>query len=63
MAEKLLRKYKTQIKSITILPSTGGVFQVTAGDNVLFSKKEQKRFPEFEDIDKNFMLLLETLNN
>jgi len=29
-----------------LVPSSGGVFEVTAGDHVLFSKRATRRFPE-----------------
>jgi selenoprotein W-related protein len=31
---------------VTLIPSSGGVFEVSLGDRTVFSKKEQGRFPE-----------------
>lgn len=53
LAEYLLKKYKNEIESLTIIPSSGGVFEVTSDDKLIFSKKEMKRFPEIDEIDKN----------
>ncbi len=38
---------------VNIIPSTGGVYEIKFGDELIFSKKELKRFPndnEIEDI-------------
>jgi selenoprotein W-related protein len=32
------------------VPSSGGVFEVTADGRTIFSKRETGRFPEFEEI-------------
>ena len=31
-------------------PSSGGVFEVTLGDRLIFSKKREGRFPEDEEV-------------
>jgi selenoprotein W-related protein len=41
---------KTFGAEVELLPSTGGVFEVTADGKVVFSKKEMKRFPEDGEI-------------
>jgi selenoprotein W-related protein len=38
---------------VNIIPSTGGVYEIKFGDELIFSKKELDRFPndnEIEDI-------------
>ena len=35
---------------VELLPSTGGVFEVTVEGKIVFSKKELKRFPEEGEI-------------
>lgn len=52
MVEKLLRKYKNDITSLTLMPSSGGVFEVKNNDRLIFSKKQENRFPQLEDIEK-----------
>jgi selenoprotein W-related protein len=34
-----------------LIPSSGGVFEVTYGETLIFSKKAENRFPEPEEID------------
>lgn len=52
LAEKILSKYKNEITSLTLIPSSGGVFEVTSKDKLIFSKKQENRFPDFHEIDE-----------
>ena len=36
---------------VTLIPSTGGVFEVALGDRLLFSKKDTDRFPEGDEVE------------
>ena len=46
MAEELVSTYANRLEAVVLVPSSGGVFEVTAGDHVLFSKRATRRFPE-----------------
>lgn len=46
MAEELASTFAGQLGAIVLVPSSGGVFEVTAGERVLFSKRATGRFPE-----------------
>lgn len=35
---------------MTLIPSGGGVFEVTKNDKLIFSKKESGRFPELDEL-------------
>ena len=50
MAESLLGEYKKNITSLNLIPSDGGRFEVSVNDNIVFSKLEQGRFPEVDEI-------------
>ena len=50
LATSLLEKYGTKITELKYLPSGGGVFEVIKDNNLIFSKKELNRFPEFDEI-------------
>ena len=53
MAADLLDKYGSSISNLTLIPSSGGVYEVTKNDKIILSKKELNRFPkplEVEDI-------------
>jgi selenoprotein W-related protein len=44
--EELLKNYEHVIESITLVPSEGGVFEVTVNGQLLFSKRELHRHAE-----------------
>lgn len=46
MAAELLTNFKRQIKSLELEPSTGGCFELRAGDELLYSKLATGQFPE-----------------
>ena len=50
MASELLGKYGTNITKLTMIPSDGGVFEVSKNDQLVFSKKELDRFPNNGEI-------------
>ena len=37
---------------LKIIPSSDGVFEITIGDKLIFSKKELGRFPEENEIEE-----------
>ena len=42
-----------QIARLEIVPSSGGVFEVTLDGEPIFSKREAGRFPEYEEIARH----------
>jgi len=50
MATDLLSKYGTAIEEFVLIPSGGGVFEVTKNGKLIFSKKQTGRFPELGEI-------------
>ncbi len=50
MVERLLGEFEHQIYSVTIVPSRGGVFEVTAGEDLIYSKKATGRHAEYDEV-------------
>jgi selenoprotein W-related protein len=50
MASDILEKYGSAISGLTLIPSGGGVFEVSKDEKLVFSKKKLDRFPELEEI-------------
>ena len=50
MAVDLLEKYGNKVTELTLIPSTGGVYEVTKNGTLIFSKKELQRFPELDEL-------------
>ena len=48
--DELLKNYEHLIEKITLVPSDGGKFEVTANGQLLYSKLETKRHAEPEEV-------------
>ena len=60
MVEAILGKYEHYIDDITLIPSTGGVFEVIAGDELVFSKKELGRHAEIDEVIESLDAVIDT---
>ncbi len=50
MAEGLLNEFEFDIDGLTLIPSKGGVFEVTLGETLVYSKIETERHAEYEEV-------------
>ena len=50
MVEQILGEFQTEIESITIIPSSGGAFEVTVDGDLIYSKLATGRHVEYEEI-------------
>ena len=50
MTESILKAFKRDIETFTLLPSDGGRFEVTVNGDLVFSKLKEGRFPEFDEV-------------
>jgi selenoprotein W-related protein len=50
MAESLLTEFEQSIEELTLIPSSGGVFEVTVGDELVYSKKATGRHAEAAEV-------------
>jgi len=50
LAEELLHDHWQKISAVTLVPSSGGVYEITFGPDLIWSKKESGEFPEPEKI-------------
>lgn len=46
MAQELLTTFDEEITELTLRPGTGGIFEVWANDQLVWSRKEHGGFPE-----------------
>ena len=58
MVEKLLGEFEHNIGTLTLIPSTGGVYEVIAGDDLVYSKKETGRHAEYEEVAEPIRTLM-----
>ena len=50
LATKILEKYGKNVSELELIPSGGGVFEVSKNDQLIFSKKGKGRFPEIDEV-------------
>jgi selenoprotein W-related protein len=50
MAQELLTTFETEIGGVTLVPGTGGVFEVRTAGRLLWSRKAEGRFPDIKQL-------------
>lgn len=50
MVEQLLGEFEHKIESLTIIPSRGGVYEVMADDELIYSKKATGVHATYDDV-------------
>ena len=50
MTDSMLKEFKQDIESYTLIPSDKGRFEVVVDGNLVFSKLAEGRFPEYKEI-------------
>jgi selenoprotein W-related protein len=52
LTARLLEEFKPDIQSLTLVPGTGGVFEVSVNGENIYSKLQTEKFPDPEAIIK-----------
>lgn len=52
MAQELLSTFDGDIESLTLRPGTGGVFDIHLDGALLWSRKDEGRFPDISELKK-----------
>ena len=50
MAQELLMTFGQDLAEVALRPGTGGVFEIRLGDELLWSRAREGRFPEAKEI-------------
>lgn len=50
IAQELLSSFSTDLGSVTLVPGTGGVYQITLDEHLLWERKRDGGFPEAAQI-------------
>ncbi len=50
MANNILEEFEQKIDEFTLIPSSGGVFEVIVGDELVYSKKETGRHTDYAEV-------------
>ncbi len=52
MAQELLTTFEQELGGITLVPGTGGVFDIRAGGDLIWSRKERGAFPDIKELKR-----------
>lgn len=52
IAQELLTTFEAELAGVTLVPGSGGVFEVRVGDDVVWSRKDAGRFPEAAELKR-----------
>ena len=50
MAQELLTTFSLELGEVTLIPGTGGIFEVRLDEALIFSRRVQGRFPESKEL-------------
>ena len=51
LTSHLVERYQLKLKSLTLVPSYGGVFNVSVNGEQVYTNRDTGRFPTDQDID------------
>ena len=49
-AQELLTTFQAELGEVALVPGTGGIFEVRAGEQVVWSRAVEGRFPEMKEL-------------
>ena len=50
IAQELLTTFESDIERVSLVPGSGGIFEVRLNDELIFSRKQAERFPEAKEL-------------
>lgn len=50
MAQELLTTFESELGGVTLIPGTGGIFEVRSAGTRLWSRKAEGRFPDIKEL-------------
>jgi selenoprotein W-related protein len=50
MAQELLTTFEQEVGEVALVPGEGGVFEVRAGEQLIWSRAAEGRFPEIKEL-------------
>ena len=52
MAQEILNTFEEEVDELSLLPGTGGIFEITVNDQLIWSRKEMGGFPDIAELKK-----------
>ncbi|ARM83298.1 MULTISPECIES: SelT/SelW/SelH family protein [Marinobacter] len=50
MAQELLSTFEEELNELTLIPGTGGIFEIHVNGKRIWSRKEQQGFPDIREL-------------
>lgn len=50
LAQELLTTFEGDLQRVSLMPGSGGIFEIRLNGELLFSRKDAQRFPEAKEI-------------
>ena len=50
MAQELLTTFEKELGEVALIPGVGGIFEVRLEGKLIFSREQQRRFPESKEL-------------
>jgi len=50
MSQELLTTFSDEITELSLIPGTGGIYNITANNQLVWSRKEENGFPQIKDL-------------
>lgn len=50
LAQELLTTFEADLRNVSLIPGSGGVFEVRLNGELIFSRKDAQRFPEAKEL-------------
>ena len=50
MAQELLTTFEKEIGEVALVPGEGGIFEIRAGEQLIWSRAAEGRFPEIKEL-------------
>lgn len=50
LAQELLTTFEAELRSVSLIPGAGGVFEVRVGTETVWSRRQEGRFPEAKEL-------------
>lgn len=50
MAQELLTTFEQDLERVSLVPGSGGIFDIRLNNELIFSRKDAQRFPETKEI-------------
>jgi len=50
LTQELLTTFEGDLKAVSLMPGTGGIFEVRLNGEIIFSRKAEGRFPESKEL-------------